>query len=412
MKADLRSRLTKSILIVFLLAPVLTGCWDRMEIEERAVVLGISVDAAPKEAERREDEVTHTMEGYPVPTTDMIRVTVQIALPGKIPLGPGEGGGGGGEKSGQTVWVVSTEGHTIDDAIMNMQQQISGRIFFGHLRVIVVSDELAKLGMQNINDYFRRNSEVRRMAWMMISKGKAERLLRAAPELERVPALYLMSTMDNAVKQGRFPVNYVGMFWSNSAKKGQEPFLPYIELKKQQNVELKGLAYFQGDRMVGATRPFQIAAYMAIRGMNPAGYRGVVKLEGEKNAVTVYATSRRSDYHARVENGNLRVKVSIFTEINLEEKINEQFNVKSSDALRDIETRNEQSLKKEVENLIWELQAKGSDIFGFGEYVRAKKSGYWNARIGTKEKWQLAFRDLDVEVRVESRIRRIGMKAK
>lgn len=76
----------------------------------------------------------------------MIRVAAQIGLPGRIPLGPGEGGGqtdGGGQN---TVWVIEVVGHSIDDALMNLQQQISGRLFFGHLRVIVVSEAVAKKG--------------------------------------------------------------------------------------------------------------------------------------------------------------------------------------------------------------------------------------------------------------------------
>jgi len=399
-------------LLSALLVPLLTGCWDRLELEERAVVLGISVDTADKSTAKREDEITHTADGFPVPEVNMIRVTVQIALPGRIPLGPGESGGGGKGRSSETVWVVGGEGHTMDDAIMNLQQQISGRIFFGHLRVIVVSEAVAKTGMQNINDYFRRNPEVRRMAWMMISKGNAERLMRASPELERVPALYLMSTMDNAVKLGKFPENYVGMFWSNSAKKGQEGYLPYVELKKEQNIEVKGMAYFKNDKMLGATKPFQVAAYMSIKGMNPAGYRGVVKLEGHENMVMVYATSRRSSFKVRVENGELVFTVSIFTEINLEEKINEQFSVNDSAALEDIEQRNKQALRTTCESLIEEMQQKGSDIFGFGEYARAKKPGYWNKNVGTKSQWQSMFKEARFEIKVDSRIRRIGMKAK
>ncbi|QMV44959.1 Ger(x)C family spore germination protein [Cohnella cholangitidis] len=402
----------KLSVIVAMMFPLLTACWDRLEIEERAVVLGISVDAASKETEKEEDEISHITAGFPEPAKGMIRITVQIALPGKIPLGPGESGGGGKGGAEQTVWVISMVGHTMDDALMNLQQQISGRIFFGHLRVIVVSEELAKIGMQNINDYLRRNPEVRRMAWMLVSKGKAERLMRAAPELERVPALYLMSTMDNSVKLGKFPVNYVGMYWSNSAKKGQEGYLPYVELKKKQNIEVKGLAYFKEDKLVGTTKPFEIAAYMAIKGMNPAGYRGVIKVDGSSNTVTVYATSRKSKFSVKTVNGRPKITVSIFTEINLEEKVNEQFYVSNSKILKEIEETNKKSLKKSTESLIGKLQEEGVDIFGFGEYIRAKKPSYWNSQVKTNEKWHERFRELEVEVRVNSKIRRIGMKAK
>jgi spore germination protein KC len=404
-------RLTKLLCVIPFVIPLLTGCWDRLEIEERAVVLGISVDLAGPSAEKQEDEISQLSNELPMPKNDLIRVAVQIALPGKIPLGPGESGGGKGGAR-QTVWVIDVVGHSIDDALMNLQQQISGRLFFGHLRVIVVSEEMAKKGLQNLNDYFRRNPEVRRMAWLMISDGNAEKLMKAAPELERVPALYLMATLDNAVRSGKLPTNYVGMFWSNSVKKGQEAYLPYVELKSKQNIELKGMAYFKNEEMLGATKPLEIAEYMQIKGLNPAGYRGFVKLEGTNNTVTIYSTSRKSKLDVQIRNNRLYFTVSIFTEINLEEKINEKFDVNNSQIIKEIELANKASTIKIAEGLIEEMKLKKSDIFGFGEYVRAKKPRYWNREIKTKERWQEMFQNINVEIKVNSKIRRVGMKAK
>lgn len=403
---------TKSVklsCILLLTVPFVTGCWDRLEIEERAVVLGISIDLAESGAEKEEEEVSHLRGSFPAPEEGMIRVAAQIALPGRIPLGPGEGGGGN-EGSGQTVWVIDVVGHSIDDALMNLQQQISGKLFFGHLRVIVVSEAMAKRGLQNLNDYLRRNSEVRRMVWMMIAKGNAKKFMTASPKLERVPSLYLLSTLDYAVKLGKFPNDYVGLYWSNSSKKGQEGFLPYVEMMKAQNINLSGMAYFKGDKMAGVTKTFEIAGYMGIKGLNPAGYRGVIRLNG--GSVMVVATHRESKFDVQIENDRPYFKVYVQTEINLEEKINEQILVESDKVLKSIEEQNKKSLKKTYESLIKQTQEKESDIFGFGEYLRAKKPWYWDRKIRSKERWQEAYKDVEVEVSVNTRVRRIGMKAK
>lgn len=403
------TKLIKLSCILILTVPFLTGCWDRLEIEERAVVLGISIDLAEPGAEKEEKEVSHLSGSFPSPKQAILRVTAQIALPGRIPLGPGEGGGSK-EGQGQTVWVIDVVGHSVDDALMNLQQQISGKLFFGHLRVIVVSEAMAKIGLQNVNDYLRRNSEVRRMMWMMISKGNAKQFMTASPKLERVPSLYLQSTLDDAVKQGKFPNDYVGMYWSNSSKKGQEGFLPYVEMMKEQNINLLGMAYFKDDQMVGTTKPFEIAGYMGIKGMNPAGYRGVISLEG--GAFMIFATHRESKFEVSIENGRPLFKIFVQTEINLEEKISERELDVNERILKDIEDQNKKSLKKTYEGLIQQTQRKGSDIFGFGEYLRAKKPRYWDQEIGSKERWQEAYKDAVIEVSVQTRIRRVGMKAK
>lgn len=408
------NRLTKAaklLSVVLVVLPLLTGCWDRLEIEERAVVLGISIDTAGPEAEKEEDEVSHLEGKFPAPKKEMIRVAIQIALPGKIPLGPGENGGGKGGAE-QTIWVIDVVGHTIDDALMNLQQQVSGRLFFGHLRVIVVSEAVAKKGMQNLNDYFRRNPEVRRMAWMMISKGDAQELMKAAPKLERVPTLYLMSTLDDAVKMGKLPEDYIGMFWSNSSKKGQEGFLPYVAIMKEQNIEVSGLAYFKGSEMAGVTKPLEIGAYMGIKGVKKAGYRGSISVDGTaSNTITLYATNRKSKIDVEIKNGRPKITVTILNELNIEEKVSEQYLVDHPDILKKIEREDEKAAIKLHEDLVKKTQESGSDIFGFGEYVRAKEPQYWNEHIKTKEGWQKMYKDISIDVKIDIKIRRVGMKA-
>ncbi|GAA4842117.1 Ger(x)C family spore germination protein [Paenibacillus vulneris] len=405
-------RILKLGIGLLLILPVLTGCWDRLEIEDRAIVLGVSVDLAGPGAESEEEEVAHLHDKFPAPEKSMIRVAAQIALPGKIPLGPGESGVSG-KGSGDTVWVIDVVGHTIDDALMNLQQQLSAKLFFGHLRVIVVSDAFARKGLQNLNDYFRRNTEVRRTAWMMVSKGNAEQLMRAAPKLERVPTLYLLSTLDGAVRAGKFPTDFVGVFWSNGSKKGQEAFLPYIELMKAGNVELKGMALFKNDKMIETTEPFDIAAYMGIKGLNPAGYRAFIRLDDNPaKTVTVFASSRKSKLKVRIVNGIPHFQLSVFTEINLEEKMSEAIYTNNSAVLKKIEQEDMKSYKKAIEGLIKKTQKSGSDIFGFGEFVRAKEPKYWNEEINSEENWQKMYKEVTVDVEVVSRMRRVGMKAR
>ncbi|MBD2871430.1 Ger(x)C family spore germination protein [Paenibacillus arenilitoris] len=411
MKTKQWMRAVKLSLVILLVVPLLTGCWDRLEIEERAVVLGVSIDTASDESEAEESEVTHTRGSLPPPKKGMVRVGVQIALPGRIPLGPGESGGSQGDSS-KTVWVIDVVGHSIDDAFMNLQQQVSSRLFFGHLRVIVVSEAVARKGLENVNDYFRRNSEVRRMAWMMISKGRALSLLKAAPKLERIPTLYLMSTLDEGIRMGKFPKDYIGIFWSNLSKKGQEGFLPYVERKKDQNIEIMGLAYFKGNQMVGSTKPLEIAGYLGLRGVNPAGYRAFINLDGAKETVITYVTQRRSNIDLQIKNDLPHFKVKVDLEVNIEEKINEAMYIDNPQIIEKIEKQQEKASVVFYENIIAKTQDKGSDIFGFGEHVRAKKPGYWSKKIKTKENWQRIYKDATFDISVTVNVRRIGMKAK
>jgi spore germination protein KC len=392
------------------MVPVLTGCWDRLEIEERAVILGIAVDEAGPAAKGKDSEVTHLKQAFPKPPRNMIRVTAQIAVPGRIPLGPSEGGTASGKN--KPVWVLSTEGYTIDDALMVMQQELADRMFFGHLRIIVISEKIARAGVQNLNDYLRRNPEVRRLAWMVVSKGKAAELMKATPPLERVPALYLIATMDHAIEMGKLPNDFLGIFWSADSRKGQEPYLAYVEIRNKESVEISGLAYFRGDKMVGTTKPLEIGLFMAVTGVKTGGYDVFEHLPGSSDTTTFRATRRDSRIKVSMQNSRPHILVNVLLEGNIVEKSNELFKIKDHKTIVKIQEEISNSSEKGIKKLIKKMQKDDSDIFGFGEYIRAKEPRYWNREIKTEKKWEEMFKDLDVEVKVTCKIRRTGMKAR
>jgi spore germination protein KC len=401
----------KVLLPLAVILTLTTGCWDRQEIEERAVVLGIGIDMAESGGVAKEEEVSHLKETLPTPNIPMVHATVQIAVPGRIPLGPGSttGGGGGGGTS-TTVWVVDAEGHTIDDAINNLQELVAPPLFFGHLRVIVVSEDIARKGIENLNDYFRRSPEIRRLNWMMISKGKAKDIMKASPQLERVPTLYLLTNMDQAVKMGRFPNNFLGEFWSSASAKGKEGLLPYVDINSKDNIVISGIAYFKKDKMVGTTKPLEVPLYMGIMGQNPAGGQGYVQVPGTSEYMEFHTRNRKALTKVSIENGIPHISLKIQLEGNLREKTND--NVKLTDAvIKLLEQKLEENGKEAYMELITKTQKKGSDIFGFGEQVRAKEWRYWNKEIKTKENWQKMYAHISVDISVEIHLRRIGMKA-
>ncbi|MFD0695532.1 Ger(x)C family spore germination protein [Paenibacillus sp. GCM10027628] len=402
------SNFLKGVLLVSLFM-VTAGCWDRQEIEERAVVLGIGVDQAEPGAAQKEESIAHKPGTLTPPEQGMIRLTVQVAVPGRIPLGPGAGGesSAGGNK---TLWIVSGVGHTMDDALTGLQQRIAPPLFFGHLRIIVVSEKVAKKGMQNLNDYFRRNPDIRRMSWMFISKGSAMDIMKASPQLERVPTIYLMTTMDQSVKMGRFPNDFLGIFWSSMSSKGKEGYLPYAEHIGRDNIEIDGFAYFRGDKLVGVTKPVDIIFYMSVMGMNPSGGQAFVKIPGTSEYLEYSGRSRKAITRVDIVNGQPHINVRILLEGNIREKSNEEV-VLSHDIIQTMEKQLEKDAEKEFLDLIHRTQKKGSDIFGFGEHVRARQWKYWDQNIKTKEKWQEMYRDIKVDLTVQIQIRRVGMKA-
>lgn len=360
--------------ILFLLLFVLfflTGCWDRMEIEERATILGLSIDIAEEE---NEDPINHPDDiEMPKSNIGMIEVTAQLAVPGQIPLGPSQGGGSGGPED--TVWIVKTVGHNISDAINNLQQQLAATLFLGHLQVIIISEEVAKEGIGHINDFMKRHPEIRRDAWMLINGKEASETLKVAPRLERIPAIYLASMLDGAIKMGKLPKVCVGRFWINIYNDGQEGYLPFITVKAKDNIQVSGIAYFQGDKLMGMTKPYQIFYFNGLIGHNPGGGTTIIKLSDEET--TMFQTSKlKSKYKVMLKNGQPYFQVYVEVDGKLLGKNYTTTVIDNHAAIERVERKAEEQFKLEFKKLIKETQEKQSDILGFGEYVRADLPKY------------------------------------
>ncbi|MCK0473567.1 Ger(x)C family spore germination protein [Halalkalibacter sp. APA_J-10(15)] len=401
----------KVILILMCLLLLLSGCWDRFEIEDRANILGIAIDLV-EDLEKEEFEgllnpkATH-LEEFPS-DKDMIRVTTQIALPGGIPLGPIANGQLNSE---DTVWVVEVLGKTIADAMHNLQQKLSQKLYLGHLQLVIMSEEIARKGLGEINDYLHRNHEVRRTAWLLVNGEDAGATLKAAPPVSQIPSLFLSQTLDNAVRLGKLPKQYIGHFWIASSRKGREGFLPYIKVVEGENILLEGVAYFKGDRMVGRTLPIEIGIFMAMRGENPSGYSFAIPLPEQYNETGIVRVEKRKSNITVVNSGGklkAQLDVNIFGV--LEEKTDTDRQMNASD-IRKLEEEFSKEGKLVMTKLLEKLQEDGSDIIGVGEVVRGHHSKYWDNCIKTKENWQQMFSEMDIDVSLSTRIERAGKRA-
>ncbi|MBS4214342.1 MULTISPECIES: Ger(x)C family spore germination protein [Neobacillus] len=399
-------RSLRLLLVFILILPLLSGCWDAMEMERRANVLAIGIDEAGEKDRNKDGEVAHLKNSFLKPQGNLIKVTAQIAIPGRIPLGPEQGGGQ------KPVLIMSVVGHSLEDALQNLQQQVANELFLGHLRIIVLNEKVARHGTKRLNDLLRRNPEIRRTAALVVSKEAASEYMKLEPSLDRVPSLYLADMVDNLSALGRFPPSFIGLFWTIYSSKGQEAYLPYLSIKQKNIIELKGLAYFKGDKMIGKTSPLEIGVFMAIKGVGKGGYGAFVQVPGSDKTVMVRIRSRKTKRKIELKNGLPHVRLKIRYECEIDEKESPKIKINHSKVLKSIEKETAKNMKNSIEKLISTTQAAGSDVFGFGEYFRAKLPRYWNGKIKTKENWERAYQQLTYEVKVDTLIHRVGMKAK
>ncbi|HYF95599.1 MAG TPA: Ger(x)C family spore germination protein [Symbiobacteriaceae bacterium] len=374
-------RLWAALLLSCLL---LAGCWDRRELEEHSTVLASGVDLCAE----------GDSEGC------RLVVTRQIAIPGRIPLGGGEGMGGVRD----TVTVIRSPGKDGPDSARRTQAALHRKISFGHIRILVFSEEFAHHGMTDFVQYVRRIPEARRLLWVAVSEGPAEQVIRSQPSLERVPALFLSDMFEDAVKTGRLPNIYWGDFLARISNKGEETIAPLIRMPAPDHPALTGLAVFLGHRMVGKLNLEETATYMEMRGLKRGGELLAVPLpNGGKASLTVYG--RKARWRLGLANGRIRARVRIDLEADLNEL---SVGLRSSDPAVAglIEREAARLVSRRATALTARLQKEfKSDILGLGELVRAHLPQAW---AGIRD-WNSDFARAQLSFDVQVSVRRTGM---
>ncbi len=138
----------------------IAGCWDEIELNARAIVIGSALDLS------RDGRIV---------------ITEQIVIPQGPKSSPGS--------TGQNFIVVSAAGHNWIDAFQNLQTKLSRHIYLSHRRTVYIGERLAKRGIRPFLDEFSRNPDSRLRTDLLIVRGaEAKEIMTITAPLERLPS--------------------------------------------------------------------------------------------------------------------------------------------------------------------------------------------------------------------------------
>lgn len=149
---------------LFIILPVifgilLSGCWDKKELNEVALVIGVGLDKVEDES---------------------YKITAQVIKPSS-----GQDKAGGSELP---TWSISATGKTVMSAIRNLNESSPRRLYWAHLQIIIFGEELARESLSPIITWFERDRDSRAGSYLIVTNGLAEDLLNQKIELGNVPA--------------------------------------------------------------------------------------------------------------------------------------------------------------------------------------------------------------------------------
>lgn len=389
-------RAVAACLPLLLLSLLLSGCWERKELNELAFVLAMGLDKAEN--------------GY--------NVTMQVVIPSSI-SSQNAGGTGG---SGVPVVVYNFTVPTVYESLRKFNLISSRSPYLGHIRVLVIGEELAREGVGETLDVIKRSREPRMDFYVMVArKTTAENVLKVLTPLDRLPATKLFSSLDKSYKISSKTVAVtLDKFIEDLLLQGKSPVLTGVEVEgdpkagsEKSNVEqtdprtklrYESVALFRKDKLVGWIDDNLTVGFNYVTD-NVTKNTGHFKDESG-GLIIIEALTSATSRKVKIIDGEPHIYLSTENLSNVQEvegadKLDTEAKIKSLE--EEMEHRIVKRMKDAVEGITKQFNV---DIFGFGQSIYRKSPKAWERLKERKGEGYL--KTLPVHYEASVTINRIG----
>ncbi|WP_400245463.1 Ger(x)C family spore germination protein [Niallia sp. JL1B1071] len=375
---------------------LLTGCWDRKELSEIKVVAGMAID----KGENAKYKVT-------VEALNAAELNTQSAA-GNSP-----------------TLVEGIEGDSVSEITHLFNEYYSQFLIFSHMKVLVISEEIANAGRLDFIDFLERNREIRDDFNIIIAKdGRAEDILKVTAQDRKASSLKLSPQMDHLLEDwGGDPGMSIINFISELNLEGKEPVLATVRLKgdvekgmSMENITkvtpdaivvVDSLAIFKDGRVIGFLSLEDSRNYLWTRNDLKTTSLTIECKKGDYSAIRV--TESQTEVTSKMKNGKPSFHVSIKAE-GFIEGTQCYKSVEELGTIAKYEKLINETFSKKITDTITNVQRQyQADIFGFGEVMRRQE---FNSFMKVKDKWNEEFAKGDVKVDVNFVLRRSGIRSK
>ncbi|MFD0695047.1 Ger(x)C family spore germination protein [Paenibacillus sp. GCM10027628] len=379
--------LMKSVILLPLLL-LLSGCWDRTELNDLAVVSVLALDKTEN---------------------NLIQTTVQIVIPQNQTGGGGTGGGGSGGGVAKKTTIRTEKGNDTAEALSKLQRLIPRKLFWGQCKIFIFGETLARSGIREQFDFLVRHPQPRERAFMFVSKGKAADTLELFPPIERSTAEVLRKLSElqigiqvtneqlSIMLKGDSLAAALPMIHILPEAKSAVPFqtIPYI----------MGTSVFKKDKMIGEISEKVTRGVMWINN-DIKEYTVTYKADEKNRVVSLKPVKANVRLIPKIEGDTWMMTVKVYTEGDIVQN-GSLMNPMNPDLLNILDNAFQQDVKARIQSALNEVQHRlKADIFDFAKEFHRKYPKEWEKR---KDDWEELFPKVIVSIQVDAHILRPGL---
>ena len=376
----------KRIVLIFVCSiflSTLTGCWDRVEVNDLAIITSTAID-------RMEDGRT--------------MISVQLFIPRAITSGEK-----GEDPSKGSTFVREATGDNVANAVSRLQDKVPRRLFWGHCKVYIFGEEYAKNGIRNAIDFLTRHPSPRGNSLLFVSKGEANEMLALIPPLERYStiALQKLTQAEKGMETNLINVDmglmgdseavsmpYINKLVSGEPARKEHETIPYIE----------GTAVFQKDVMVGVLNMNETRGLLWLKD-SVRGSTLTIKLEDKEGEISMTPTLGNIHYSPLIKDGTWIMNLHIDMEGDIVQN-ETHLNLAKEETMNMLKSKFEEALKERVTQAIEKLQKDyQTDVIELGKKFHQKYPKEWHK---VKQNWNEKFAEVKVNIDVHAKVRRPG----
>ncbi|SFM08520.1 spore germination protein KC [Paenibacillus sp. 1_12] len=383
------SRIWIVCLIGGVLTLMLSGCWNRRELNTLAIELGTAIDK----------------EG------DQYRVSVQVVDPSEVAASKTSSSGR------SPVNLYQATAPTVYQALRKITDTSPRLIYGSHIRVLILSEELAREGIGKVLDLLSRDPEMRTDFYVLIAKNtNADNVLRVLTPMEKIPSMNLFSSLETSSKMWAPTTTFtLDELISQLVTEASNPVLTGVMIKgnsdkggRKENIEeidpsvkltFSGLALFKKDRLVGWLNEPQSKGYNYI--MDKMKSTASLLHCPDGGNIVIETVRSHTKVKSRIENGEPVIDIHMKSQANIAEVACE-LDLKDPSTYFMLQDKLEKKFVEQMKECVHVMQTKfKTDVFGFGHTIYQYQPQYWKK---LSSKWDEEFSHVKVNYKSEVRL--------
>ncbi|GGG61101.1 Ger(x)C family spore germination protein [Paenibacillus radicis (ex Gao et al. 2016)] len=372
---------------------LLSSCWSRHELNDISIVVGLGID---KKGEK-------------------YKVSAQIVNPSQVSNRQGSG------KNFSPVVTYDAIGATVPEALSRMTVKAARQLYFSHLRILIVGEEVARAGISKPLDFIARNREMRTDFYLVVARNTtADKILETYSPMDPIPSNNLFTKLETSDKMwaatGKITLDQL---IQDLSKQGKAPSLTALEIigkpSKGDNyadanyidptVTLKysGMAAFNLDKMTGWLNENDTKVLNYLHN-NISQTTAVMTCPDSEDLITLQIVNSHANIHVQYKNGKPVFDVLLKTEQDIRD-VGCDFDISKPANVQKLEKKAQKEFEKLLERSIRKAQKELKvDIYGFGDVLHRTSPKKWRMI----KNWNKTFENVEIHVRSLVTIRRIG----